>query len=68
MTLWKSEEELDKFLASSEVKSLFNERINHIEVNQIRMASINFIPWREVQALMKRNSTKIESSELLGKK
>ncbi len=65
MTLWKSEEDLNAFMALPEVQAMFDDRIRNLKVNQIRMSAINFIPWIEVVALMNRNSTRVTKPESL---
>ncbi|GGH72870.1 MAG: hypothetical protein EP346_07615 [Bacteroidetes bacterium] len=61
MTLWKSEEQLDAFLARTDVKEIFESRIKQIDVHTYRISAINFIPWREVIAMMSRHSNRLSA-------
>ncbi|KAB2814221.1 hypothetical protein [Phaeocystidibacter luteus] len=65
MTLWKTDEALNDFMSQPEVQAIFDTRIRNIEVHTIRMAAINFIPWREVTALMTRNSKELSNTQKL---
>ncbi|NVK26469.1 MAG: hypothetical protein HWE14_00425 [Flavobacteriia bacterium] len=59
MTLWKTDEALNDFMSQPEVQAMFESRLQNIEVHTIRMSAINFIPWREVTAIMTRNSKEL---------
>lgn len=61
MTLWKSEDQLDTFLAQPEVKEIFDSRIKQLDVHTYRISAINFIPWREVVAMMSRHSNRLST-------